>query len=265
MSVEKIKTMEVTVLTVADLHQSRQLFATLSQAVDDHQPDVVALVGDCLHIGEDMENRLSVKECAAALSSLHCKDVVFVRGNHEDENWLRFAKYWRHSNRALTTQHGEALKVGPLVIIGFPCLLGSEEFFVNPREPLPPNPEKWLLNHLHEHGKAAQALWLMHEPPRGTVLSQTNGPTSGNHDWTDAVKRFAPCLVVCGHDHHTPIENKRWYCELGNSTCINVGQADHQRLHYSVIKAKFTPESTGLPAKISIAAFPWQETIEIIS
>ena len=93
--------------------------------------DVVAMVGDCLHMGEDMENRLNVEECAAALSSLPCEEIVFVRGNHEDENWLKFAKCWHRSTRRLTTLHGEVFKIGQLAIVGFPCLLGSEEFFIS--------------------------------------------------------------------------------------------------------------------------------------
>ena len=264
MNGEKIKITEVTVLTVADLHQSRKLYADLVKAVDEHKPDVVAIVGDCLHMGEDMEARLNVEECAAALSSLHCKDVVFVRGNHEDENWLGFAKHWRRSPRPLTTLHGEVFKIGQVAIVGFPCLLGSEEFFIDPREPLPANPEEWLLSHMKEYGEAAQTLWLMHEPPRGTILSQNNGPTEGNQEWTDAIKRFAPWLVICGHDHHTPLENKRWYCELGSGTCINVGQTDHGPLHYVVIKAKLPEQSPSLPSEISIAAYPWKETIGIL-
>jgi Icc-related predicted phosphoesterase len=262
---EKIKITEVTVLTAADLHQSRKLYADLAQAVDKHRPDLVAMVGDCLHMGEDMEARLNVEECAAALSSLQCTNVVFVRGNHEDANWLEFAKNWRRSTRPLITLHGEVIKVGPLAIVGFPCLLGSEEFFIAPRSPLPADPKEWLMDHIKKYGTRAQVVWLMHEPPCGTILSQENGPTAGNQKWTDAVERFSPWLVVCGHDHHTPIKNKRWYCEASNSTCINAGQTDHEKLHYSVIKAKFTPESQDLPSKMSIMAFPWQETIEIVA
>jgi len=252
-------------LTVADLHQSRKLYADLAQAVDEHKPDVVAVLGDCLHMGEDMEARLNVEECAGALSSLNCKDEVFVRGNHEDENWLGFAKYWRRSTRPLTTLHGEVFKIGPLVIVGFPCLLGSDEFFINPREPLPANPEEWLLSHMKEYGESAQILWLMHEPPRGTILSQDSGPTAGNQEWTAAIKRFAPWVVIFGHDHHTPLENKRWYCEVGSTTCVNVGQTDHEKLHYSVIKAKCTDAPPSLPSEVSITAYPWRETIDILS
>jgi Icc-related predicted phosphoesterase len=77
---EKIKITEVTVLTVADLHQSRKLYADLVKAVDEHKPDVVAIVGDCLHMGEDMEARLNVEECAAALSSFIAKMWCLCEG-----------------------------------------------------------------------------------------------------------------------------------------------------------------------------------------
>jgi Icc-related predicted phosphoesterase len=152
-----------------------------------------------------------------------------------------------------------------LVIVGFPCSLGSEEFFIAPREPLPTNPEEWLLSHIKELGAAAQIFWLMHEPPRGTIQSQDDGPTAGNQEWNDAIKRFAPWLVVCGHDHHTPIQNKRWYCEVGTSTCTNVGQTDHGPLHYLVIKVKIPEQSPNMPSEISITAYPWKETIDILS
>jgi hypothetical protein len=49
----KAPTSAVTVLTATDLHQNRQLYADLRKAVVEHQPDIVAIVGDCLHAGED--------------------------------------------------------------------------------------------------------------------------------------------------------------------------------------------------------------------
>jgi hypothetical protein len=60
----------ITVLTVADLHQSQELYQQLTFAVAEHRPDVVALVGDCLHSGDDMNGRLAVADCALALCSL---------------------------------------------------------------------------------------------------------------------------------------------------------------------------------------------------
>jgi len=127
----------VTVLTATDLHQSRQLYADLRKAVAGHQPDIVAIVGDCLHAGEDMDGRHTAAEFASILASLPCEHLVFVRGNHEDANWLEFAVCWRRSGHPLVTLNGETFQFGPLDIVGFPCLLGTEDYFIAPREPLP--------------------------------------------------------------------------------------------------------------------------------
>jgi hypothetical protein len=60
----------ITVLTTTDLHQSKELYQQLEFAVAEHRPDVIALVGDCLHTGDDMKGKISVVDCASILSSL---------------------------------------------------------------------------------------------------------------------------------------------------------------------------------------------------
>ena len=253
----------VTVLTATDLHQSRQLYADLRKAVAGHQPDIVAIVGDCLHAGEDMDGRLTLAESAAILASLPCNHVVFVRGNHEDENWLEFAECWHRLGRPLATLNGEVFQFGPLVLVGFPCLLGTEDYFIAPREPLPCPDEEWLTPLLDKHGLAARTLWLMHEPPKGTILSRSSGPLAGNSIWTQAIERFAPRLVVFGHDHDIPIRISNWHCRVGNSTCINVGQTSTGPLHYTVVTAKFSAMEPNQLLEITVTAYPVRETINI--
>jgi len=176
---------------------------------------------------------------------------------------LEFADQWHRSIRPLTTLHGDVFVFGPLVIVGFPCLLGTEDYFMAPREPLPYAPEEWLMPLLSKYGPAVRTLWLMHEPPKGTVLSQSSGPLAGNLEWTEAVERFSPRLIVHGHDHDTPVKNKRWQCRIGDSTCVNVGQTDHGALHYALIKIEFTTLVPSLPTKMTVTAYPMAETVEI--
>jgi Icc-related predicted phosphoesterase len=111
------------------------------------------------------------------------------------------------------------------------------------------------------HGAPARSLWLIHEPPKGTPLSQAGSVVEGHQKWTDAIERSNPMLVISGHDHITPIKNKRWHCKINNSTCVNVGQSDHGLLHFTVIKAIFTSASPSLPSIIEVSAFPANETI----
>ena len=76
--------MKVRILTVSDLHQVKNLFAALRDAVEWHKPDVVGFVGDVLHAeGFDAGTMLTVTECAHAICSLPAEHLVFVRGNHE--------------------------------------------------------------------------------------------------------------------------------------------------------------------------------------
>jgi Icc-related predicted phosphoesterase len=257
----KTRTTEVTVLTAADLHQSKKLYAELASAVKLHQPDIVALVGDFLHAGDDMKGRLSAVECAVLLSTLPCHEVIFTRGNHEDDNWPRFAEQWRQSNRPLHALNGEVFTFGPLLITGFPCLMGTEDHYLGLREPLPYLAEEWLKPMLRIYGAAMRTLWLAHEPPRGTRLSQADGPVSGNQEWNDAIEYFRPKLLVCGHDHFTPIKTRRWHCKLGRTICVNVGQTDYGPIRHTVIKARFVDAKPDLPAEIEVTAYPAGRTI----
>ena len=83
-------------LTVADLHRSAALLDALREAVVQHKPDVVALVGDFLHGFDDNRYRVSVLGCAKLLSQLPGPEIVFVRGNHEDDAWFLFAAKHDH-------------------------------------------------------------------------------------------------------------------------------------------------------------------------
>ena len=249
-------------LTVADLHQSRNLYDELVQAVALHKPNVVAVLGDCLHAGEDFKDRLTVQQCAATLNAQPA-EVIFVRGNHEDENWTEFAMHWRSTKRPLVALNGEVFKFGPLVVVGFPCLLGDESHFLDGRDPLPYETDEWLSPLIRMHGKPTRTLWLVHEPPKGTVLSAAGSVVEGNQEWTDAIEQVSPFLVISGHDHMTPQKTKLWHCKLGTSTCVNVGQSEHGPLRYAIVKAQFGAATPCLPTEVSVTAYPQKETVRM--
>ena len=48
----------IKILTVTDLHRVRALYEQLARAVESHQPDIVALVGDFLDAGGDHPDQL---------------------------------------------------------------------------------------------------------------------------------------------------------------------------------------------------------------
>lgn len=253
----------VRVLTVSELHQQRVLFTKLREAVDFHQPNVLALLGDFLDVPGVGAGMLGTRECAEAIARLPVPEIVVVRGNHEDWNYLSFADAMSSAGRSLTMLHGEAHVHGPLTMIGFPTLLGDETAFTIHKEPLPPHPDGWLPKVLKKTGPAGRSLWLMHEPPAGTPLSVSSGPVAGNQEWTDAIHRFSPWLVICGHDHRTPVKSGKWHHRLGDTVVVNVGQPHDGQLHYLVIEAEFDSGRTSLPRRMVVDAYPWDQTVEL--
>ena len=251
----------VTVLTATDLHQRKSLYDELERVVQHHRPDIVALVGDFLDASDHRAGRFTATECAEHLSRLASPHVVFVRGNHEEEAWQAFAAAWSETGRRLNALHGEVFVHGPMVLVGFPCLLGDETSYLGPRPSLPADATEWLPSVLRANGSAMRTLWLMHEPPAGTPLSEPDGPLAGNPEWVEAIERFAPLLAICGHDHETPIQRKRWHYEIGQTRCVNVGQSDTGSLHYCLFQAEFPKPTPCLPTAFKVTAFPWKRTI----
>lgn len=251
----------VRLLTATDLHQSRPLYTQLAEAVGRHRPDAVALVGDFLDCANADPDQLDLGACADAIARLAVPEVIITRGNHEDWNYPTFAEALAATGRTSTTLHGEAHAVGPLTVIGFPSLLGDDTAFTLAKEPLPGDPGSWLGRLVRRLGPPARAVWLMHEPPIGTPLSMPSGPIAGHPEWTEAIERFSPWVVVCGHDHDSPVRNDQWHHRLGETLVVNVGQSDGDSLHYSLIEAAFDSDQPSLPRHVRVTGYPWAKSV----
>lgn len=255
-------------LTVTDLHQSVALYSQLSAAVARHRPDVLALVGDFLDYGGLGRGQLSIRTCAEILAGLRVREIVLVRGNHEDRNWLTFVDAFASRGRRVNALHGEEFQLGSARLLGFPCLLGDEQWFANGRRRWPVDPAEWLPSVLARSGHLGPWLWLMHEPPAGTPLSVAVGPIAGNPEWTEAIRRFQPRLVVCGHDHATPRRAGLWHARLGETVVVNVGQPDQEVLHYAMVEVESGSSADAAAvaqARWRVLAFPWGQEIVLDS
>ncbi len=236
------------ILTVSDLHQRATLYDQLATAVELHRPDVVALVGDFLNVWQHGGSFLSPQECSRRLNALPVAELICVRGNHEDVNWLDFPP------GRVRSLNGSAFQSGPLVIVGFPCLLGDDSWFLEGASAASPEISEWFPTLVERHGPAARTLWLMHEPPDGTSLSMRSGPLRGNPEWREAIERYSPLVVVCGHDHHTPWQGGNWCDPMGETFCFNAGQQD-ETLQHLVVELVFSP-GVSLPTCVTVTHHP---------
>ena len=263
------------VLVAADIHQRRGKLDALLAAVSREKPAVIALNGDLLDVGANYRGQVSVRDCAARLTGLPVGELIIVRGNHEDENWLEFLAAWPLDSRRPTLLHGSTARHGPLTIVGFPCLLGNQVPFEDSlavvdgetRPSLLDRPgeiESWLPGQLRAYGPSSRAVWLMHEPPSGTPLSERTGPVSGNLEWLEAIERFSPLLVLCGHDHNSPRRNRRWYCRIQDTVCVNVGQDGSDGLCHAVVELEFPRPTPCLPTWMVVRAHPWGESLCVL-
>ena len=263
------------VLTVTDLHQSCALGEALLRAVQAHQPEVVAVVGDGLGLAEEHAGRFTTWAWARFLAALPVEHLVCTRGNHDQEEWGTFVYAWPHQRRPLLALHGTAHTFGPLVVVGFPCHTGWDAPWremlpktgnvvtLDPtqsgRKSLPGKTSRWLRPLLRQLGPAGRTLWLLHEPPLAAPIAHSR---TCNPEWTAAAARHQPLLTVSGHDHDTPRRNATWHTRLGESLCVNVGQGG-ATLRYTLIEFTFPAATPCLPARIVVRAFPAGDQLEL--
>lgn len=234
------------VMTVSDLHQRASLYQQLQAVVAKERPDVLACVGDILDGCDHLpDGCLGAEEIALLLAGLPC-EVVFCRGNHESFRWLDFEIAWSATGRPLHALHGTAVTLGPLVIVGFPCLLGDDSAYAEGRRLDDYAYEEWLPGLLAQLGPAGRTLWLIHEPTDAALAA----PWACEPTWRGAIEDYQPRVVVSGHDHDTPEITGVWNVTVGTSVVINAGQRvepEPGQLIYCVLEFLFPKDEPCLP------------------
>ena len=248
--------MKIRVLTAADLHCSPRLFADLAYAVAKFRPDVTALVGDFLD-GNDPDEfcwtRYKPKQAAAKLAEMDTK-MLFKLGNHDVGCWDAFHEAWVETGRQAIVPNASAVSFGPLVIVGFPCLVGWHENLDGVTNPFARDYESWLPDLLERHQAAARSLWLMHEPPHPQLCEEW----AFSAPWREAIERYQPAIAVSGHDHRTPRLTGIWNAKLGNSVCINAGQRLKPfpgPLSHCILDFEFDSSEPSLPRSVKFERY----------
>ncbi len=197
-----------------------------------------------------------MEECSRRLNALSVAEIVCVRGNHEDANWVDFAP------GRIRSLNGRACAIGPLVVVGLLCLLGDASWFLGPEAAASPDVSDWFPKIVQKYGAAARTLWLAHEPPNLTRLSVRSGPLQGNAEWRAAIEQYSPLAVVSGHDHETPWQTGHWHDRIDHTVCLNAGQK-RDFLQYLLIDATFASAAIALPIALTVRHYPTKEILEM--
>ena len=233
--------MSARILIATDLHQRAVLYAALVKMADEIKPDAIILGGDFLHgtglLPYGRTQQLTPTQCAVELHAV-AAPLWLVRGNHEDENWFEFRAAWKSLKASAPVRlNGGYAMIGDVGVVGFPCSMGLEEAF-SEGDPLGgEHYQSWFKHLLADHNNDARRLWIMHEPPTGTLLSAAGSVVEGHSWWREAIEEHQPELVVCGHDHGTSIQRGVWLDQIGATNIINVGQNMDGPLHATLVES----------------------------
>lgn len=194
---------KIRILAAGDLHGDTIKAEKLAQKAEDENVDLVILTGDITHFGGPAEDLIGpfVKRN---------KKVFLIPGNHEHVETINLlADIYDVKNL-----HGYYAIVGDVALFG--CGGATK---VGPILRLDEEEVKYLLGRSHKKIKDfKRKVMVTHEHPAGSIIDKLV-PNSGSQGIREAIDKFKPDFVLCGHIHEAAgIEEK-----IGSTTLINVG------------------------------------------
>lgn len=169
----------MTILHVTDFHFNKRWFHWLLHTAPAH--DLLVMSGDMLNLSDATPHRKQIAWVSDWLNE-YPKPMCVCSGNHDLEwhdqmerwtpaYWLRYL-----TNRNVWTD-GQRVELNGLSILNIGCSMRPKG------------------------GKAD--VWVVHAPPTKTlVAARANGSDDGDPDLVEAVRRYAPMLVLSGHVHN---------------------------------------------------------------
>lgn len=205
-------------LFVADLHYSLKQFDWLLAEADGF--DVVAIGGDLLDLGSDLDADIQIAIVEKYLGLLSQKCVLVVSsGNHDGDSRNEADESiaeWVQSAR------GERLHVD-----------GDSFDFGENRITVCPWWDGGLSRAAVEAQLASEAgrvrggpwVWIHHAPPEGARTSWAGRRFIGDESLRAWIDRFQPDMVLSGHIHNSPFfEQGAWIDRIGSTWVFNPGR-----------------------------------------
>jgi Icc-related predicted phosphoesterase len=204
------------ILFVADLHYALKQFDWLLEQAGGY--DVVAIGGDLLDLGSDLDYEVQILVVEKYLQQLRARTRVLVcSGNHDGDTcneadegvagWLIKARRFDLAVDFDHVQLGDTLVTvcpwwnGPVGRLNLESLL--EEGAALPKQ-------RWI--------------WLHHAPPGDSRVSWAGHKDVGDEYLTRWIWRHQPDLVLSGHVHRAPfLPDGSWIDRLGKTWVMNPG------------------------------------------
>ncbi len=172
------------ILAFSDFHESRKSLKEVKEKVSD--ADIIVCHGDLTNWGRNLEKMV------AEICSWE-KTVLFLHGNHEDEESMREAVKKYKNAKFL---HMCSYRLGNYIIFGY----GGGGFATND-EVFDKVSEKFA----SEIKKDDIVIMVSHGPPYGNKTDYLGSDMGhrGCKSYTKFIEKYKPMLWICGHLHET--------------------------------------------------------------
>lgn len=170
------------ILAIADIHGDTGLVKRIGKLADKENVDIIAIAGDLTWFGKDTGKLISPM-------LKNNRDILLIHGNHEDETLIQhFSEIYPNTFNLHKKHH---IKKN----IGFFGSGTTDWGFKEDGEQVFKE-----LEHAHKKIKHLKKKIMMpHCPPVGSAIEQMGFP--GSYGTLEAIKKFKPNLVICGHIH----------------------------------------------------------------
>ncbi len=215
------------ILLVSDLHYTlRQFDWCVSQAAG---YDLLVVAGDSLDVASTVPLNAQVAVVSEFLAELarHCP-VAVCSGNHDlagpDEHGEQAALWLRQPIEGVALD-GQSLLIEDHLVTICPWWDG----------PVGRQAVEDQLQGDHDR-RPAHWIWVYHWPPAGSPTCWTGKAEYGDQDLRTWIGRYRPDLVLTGHVHQSPFEDRgAWIDRMDGTSVLNAGrQRGPQPTHVAI-------------------------------
>ncbi|WP_425447233.1 metallophosphoesterase family protein [Dethiothermospora halolimnae] len=237
----------------SDLHSRKTHFKRLLKLYEKHRPELIIIGGDLFEYTHDKEEQLRFLEnYLKNFFTMFSVPIVILPGNCDWPVSIDTLDKLKPSNIHIINRD-KFININGLKIRGYEYItpppfsqkhwvkrdLKEDKVFVGENSYITDKNgeiikvEADYLNKIPsieedlEDTFTSDSIWVTHNPPYGTNLDIIHENIHiGSKALLKKIQDLKPKLVLSGHVHESPIMSGKYIDNVGDTTCINPGQAD---------------------------------------